>query len=76
MIPRTQVQAYEVEERGKGRVFHVSHGTQDGFRVGKYFTVDPRYWYGKFPYPIALSNLDGIDLNVVLLLQNSVLIQQ
>ena len=58
--PQDPVQAYEVEERGKGRVFYVSTDQDGFFRVGKYFTVDQGTGTVTFSASIALSNLDGI----------------
>ena len=58
--PQEPVQAYEVEERGKGRVFYVSTDQDGFFRVGKYFTVDQGTGTVTFSASIALSNLDGI----------------
>ena len=52
--------AYEVSERGKGRVFWVSTDQDGFFRVGKYFTVDQGTGTVTFAASIALSNLDGI----------------
>ena len=58
--PQTPNQAYEVNERGKGRVFWVSTDQDGFFRVGKYFTVDQGTGTVTFAASIALSNLDGI----------------
>ncbi len=58
--PQSPNQAYEVSERGKGRVFWVSTDQDGFFRVGKYFTVDQGTGTVTFAASIALSNLDGI----------------
>ena len=58
--PQAPVQAYEVDERGKGRVFYVSTDQDGFFRVGKFFTVDQGTGSVTFSASIALSNLDGI----------------
>ena len=58
--PQAPVQAQEVDERGKGRVFYVSTDQDGFFRVGKFFTVDQGTGSVTFSASIALSNLDGI----------------
>lgn len=58
--PQAPVQAYEVDERGKGRVFYVSTDQDGFFRVGRFFTVDQGTGSVTFSASIALSNLDGI----------------
>ena len=58
--PRTPNQAYEVQERSKGRVFYVSTDQDGFFRVGRFFTVDQGTGTVTFAGSIALSNLDGI----------------
>ena len=58
--PQEPVQAQEVDERGKGRVFYVSTDQDGFFRVGKFFTVDQGTGSVTFSASIALSNLDGI----------------
>ena len=54
------VQANEVVEIGKGRVFYVSTDQDGFFRVGRFFTVDQGTGTVTFSASIALSNLDGI----------------
>ena len=58
--PQEPVQANEVQERGKGRVFYVSTDQDGFFRVGRFFTVDQGTGRVTFAASIALSNLDGI----------------
>ena len=58
--PQAPVQAYEVVEIGKGRVFYVSTDQDGFFRVGRFFTVDQGTGTVTFSASIALSNLDGI----------------
>jgi len=58
--PRSPNQAYEVQERSKGRVFYVSTDQDGFFRVGRFFTVDQGTGTVTFAGSIALSNLDGI----------------
>ena len=58
--PQSPVQANEVDERGKGRVFYVSTDQNGFFRVGRFFTVDQGTGQVTFAASIALSNLDGI----------------
>ena len=58
--PQEPVQAQEVDERGKGRVFYVSTDQDGFFRVGRFFTVDQGTGSVTFAASIALSNLDGI----------------
>ena len=58
--PQEPVQAQEVDERGKGRVFYVSTDQDGFFRVGRFFTVDQGTGSVTFSASIALSNLDGI----------------
>ena len=58
--PRAPNQAYEVQERSKGRVFYVSTDQDGFFRVGRFFTVDQGTGTVTFAGSIALSNLDGI----------------
>ena len=58
--PQSPVQAQEVDERGKGRVFYVSTDQDGFFRVGRFFTVDQGTGSVTFSASIALSNLDGI----------------
>ena len=58
--PQEPVQAHEVQERDKGRVFYVSTDQDGFFRVGRFFTVDQGTGRVTFAASIALSNLDGI----------------
>ena len=58
--PQAPVQANEVVEIGKGRVFYVSTDQDGFFRVGRFFTVDQGTGTVTFSASIALSNLDGI----------------
>jgi len=58
--PQEPIQAHEVEERDKGRVFYVSTDQDGFFRVGRFFTVDQGTGRVTFAASIALSNLDGI----------------
>jgi hypothetical protein len=58
--PQEAIQANEVSERGKGRVFYVSTDQDGFFRVGRFFTVDQGTGRVTFAASIALSNLDGI----------------
>ncbi len=58
--PQAPVQANEVVEIGKGRVFYVSTDQDGFFRVGRFFTVDQGTGQVTFSASIALSNLDGI----------------
>jgi len=58
--PQEPVQANEVQEREKGRVFYVSTDQDGFFRVGRFFTVDQGTGRVTFAASIALSNLDGI----------------
>ena len=58
--PQEPIQAHEVQERDKGRVFYVSTDQDGFFRVGRFFTVDQGTGRVTFAASIALSNLDGI----------------
>jgi len=58
--PQDPIQAHEVQERDKGRVFYVSTDQDGFFRVGRFFTVDQGTGRVTFAASIALSNLDGI----------------
>ena len=58
--PQSPIQANEIDERGKGRVFYVSTDQNGFFRVGRFFTVDQGTGQVTFAASIALSNLDGI----------------
>jgi len=58
--PQPPVQANEINERNKGRVFFVSTDQDGFFRVGRFFTVDQGTGTVTFAGSIALSNLDGI----------------
>ena len=57
---RTPSQDFEVQERGKGRVFWVSTDQDGFFRVGRFFEVDQGTGSVSFAASIALSDLDGL----------------
>ena len=60
--PQAPVQANEVVEIGKGRVFYVSTDQDGFFRVGKFFSVDQGTGTVTFAASIAISNLDGLGI--------------